>query len=225
MERTQWHFLVPLVPLVSHIPRNGTEQDAGIRADFVPLLHRIVSAVSGAIQAIQPIHGRISLENLDDFCSICSTCPPHSVERNGTRPMVWADRYGRSAPVTGESGQSQFAPLKLRSLALVPSSGAQCAPTNSTYGSSTVRLFLPSALKRSSQRLTAVPRPGFAGPDARGIRRKERCPGSKVGARKRSACGRFISTRRVWRLPAYKRELEGGGLKGQTAKDCKASVK
>ena len=34
IERTQGHFLVPLVPLVSHIPRNGTEQDAGIRADF-----------------------------------------------------------------------------------------------------------------------------------------------------------------------------------------------
>ena len=57
--------------------------------------------------------------------------------------MIRADRYGRSAPVTGESGQSQFAPLKLRSLALVPSSGAQSAPTNSTYGSSTARLFLP----------------------------------------------------------------------------------
>ena len=31
-------------------------------------------------------------------CSICSTCPTHSVERNGTRPMVWDDRYGCSAP-------------------------------------------------------------------------------------------------------------------------------
>ena len=41
------------------------------------------------------------------------------------------------------SGQSQFAPLKLRSLALVPSSGAQSAPSNSTYGSSTARLFFP----------------------------------------------------------------------------------
>ena len=57
IERTQGHFLVPLVPLVSHIPRNGTEQDAGIWAVFVPLLYRFVSAVSGAIQAIQPIHG------------------------------------------------------------------------------------------------------------------------------------------------------------------------
>ena len=42
-----------------------------------------------------------------------------------------------------ESGQSQFAPLKLLSLALVPSSGAQSAPPNSTSGSSTARLFLP----------------------------------------------------------------------------------
>ena len=33
---------------------------------------------------------------------------------------------------------------------------------------------LPSALKRSSQRLTAVPRPGFAGPSAKGITMKER---------------------------------------------------
>ena len=141
-ERIQTGFLVPLVPLVSHIPRNGTEQDAGIKADFVPLLYRFVSAVSCLIQAIQAIHGRVLLENVDDFCSTCSACPTHSVERNGTRPMIRADRYGRSAPVTGESGQSQFAPLKLRSLALVPSSGAQSAPTNSTSGSSTVRLFL-----------------------------------------------------------------------------------
>lgn len=64
-----------------------------------------------------------------DFCSICSTCPTHSVERNRTRPMVRADRYGRFAPVIGESGQSQFAPLKLRSLALVPSSGALPRPS------------------------------------------------------------------------------------------------
>lgn len=90
-------------------------------------------------------------------CSTCSACPTHSVERNGTRPMVWADRYGRSAPVTRESGQSQFAPPKLRSLALVPSSGAQSAPTNSTYGSSTVRLFLPrrSAPVRDSRSFRA----------------------------------------------------------------------
>ena len=108
IERTLGHILVPLVPLVSHIPRNGTEQDAGIRADFVPLLYRFVSAVSCLIQAIQPIHGRVLLENVDDFCSTCSACPTHSVERNGTRPMVLADRYGRSAPVTGEKGQCLY---------------------------------------------------------------------------------------------------------------------
>lgn len=108
-----------------------------------------------------------------DFCSIGSTCPTHSVERNGTRPMVLADRYGRSAPVTGESGQSQFAPLKLRSLALVPSSGAQCAPTNSTYGSSTVRLFLPrrSAPVRDSRpfRTPASPVPVRGVSDGRNV--------------------------------------------------------
>ena len=86
---------------------------------------------------------RLSLEKVDDSCSICSACSAQGVERNRTRPMVWADRYGRFAPVIGESGQSQFAPLKLRSLALVPSSGAQSAPSNSTDGSFTVRLFLP----------------------------------------------------------------------------------
>ena len=42
-----------------------------------------------------------------------------------------------------ECGQSQFATLKLRSLALVPSSGARCAPANSTHGSSTARFFPP----------------------------------------------------------------------------------
>ena len=158
IERTLGHILVPLVPLVSHIPRNGTEQDAGIRADFVPLLYRFVSAVSCLIQAIQPIHGRVLLENVDDFCSTCSACPTHSVERNGTWPMVRADRYGRSEPVTGESGQSQFAPLKLRSLALVPSSGAQSAPTNSTYGSSTARLLPPRPALRSETCGRSAPR-------------------------------------------------------------------
>ena len=57
--------------------------------------------------------------------------------------MIKADVLARSAADQDKSGQSQFAPLKLRSLALVPSSGAQSAPTNSTYGSSTARLFLP----------------------------------------------------------------------------------
>ena len=162
IERTQGHFLVPLVPLVSHTPWNGTEQDAGIKADFVPLLYRFVSAVLGAIQAIRPIHDRLSLENIDDSCSICSTCPTHSVERNGTRPMVRADRYGRSAPVQDESGQSQFAPLKLRSLALVPSSGALPRPSELHLWQLHCET-LPAAPRRSGQRLAAVPRPGFAG--------------------------------------------------------------
>ena len=42
--------------------------------------------------------------------------------------MLQADRYVCSAAVIRESGQSQFAPLKLRSLALVPSSGALSRP-------------------------------------------------------------------------------------------------
>ena len=42
--------------------------------------------------------------------------------------MLQADRYVCSAAVIRESGQSQFAPLKLRSLALVPSSGALTRP-------------------------------------------------------------------------------------------------
>ncbi len=59
-----------------------------------------------------------------------------------------------------ESGQSQFAPLKLRSLALVPSYGAQSAPTSSTYGSSTARLFPPrqGALVRDLQPFRAAHR-------------------------------------------------------------------
>ena len=56
-----------------------------------------------------------------------------------------------------ESGQSQFAALKLRSLALVPSSGARCAPTNSTYGSSTARLFPPRRALRSETRGRSAP--------------------------------------------------------------------
>ena len=42
-----------------------------------------------------------------------------------------------------ESGQSQFAPLKLRSLALVSSSEAPAATSIYTCASSTARLFLP----------------------------------------------------------------------------------
>ena len=56
------------------------------------------------------------------------------------RQVIRVDRYVCYAAVIGKSGQSQFAPLKLRSLALVPSSRARCAPSNFTYGSSTARL-------------------------------------------------------------------------------------
>ena len=55
-------------------------------------------------------------------------------------------------------GQSQFAPLKLRSLALAPSSGARCAPPNSTYGSSTVRLFPMRRALRSETCGRSAPR-------------------------------------------------------------------
>ena len=61
-----------------------------------------------------------------------------------------------------ESGQSQFAPLKLRSLALVPSSGALARP----YELHLWQLHcetVPSAPRLSGHRLAAVPRPGFAG--------------------------------------------------------------
>lgn len=89
--------------------------------------------------------------------------------------LVWADSDVRSAADQEKSGHSQFATLKLRSLTVVPSSGAQSAPTNSTCGSSTARLFLPGQ-RHSSQRLAAVPRPGSAGMSARsnGIPNQER---------------------------------------------------
>ena len=46
----------------------------------------------------------------------------HGTEQN--KVDVFADRYVCSAAVIGDSGQSQFASLKLRSLALVPYSWA-----------------------------------------------------------------------------------------------------
>lgn len=51
---------------------------------------------------------------------------------------------------------------------------------------------------------TAAPRPGFAGPGARGIRRKERPAGAGDSAIKRSACGWFIPTRSQRSLPPNK---------------------
>ena len=56
-----------------------------------------------------------------------------------------------------ESGQSQFAPLKLRSLALVPSSGALPRPSELHLWQLHCET-LPAAPRRSGQRLAAVPR-------------------------------------------------------------------
>ena len=56
------------------------------------------------------------------------------------------------------SGQSQFATLKLRSLALVPSSGALPRPSELHLWQLHCET-LPAAPRRSGQRLAAVPRP------------------------------------------------------------------
>ena len=74
-----------------------------------------------------------------------------------------------------ECGQSQFAPLKLRSLALVPSSGALPRPSE-LHSWQLHCKTLPAAPRRFGQRLAAVPRPGFAGPYAKGITRISRVP-------------------------------------------------
>lgn len=55
--------------------------------------------------------------------------------------------------------------LKLRSEGLVPSSGAQIAPQNSTCGSSTVRLFPPRPSRRRWT-ICAKPYPGWANPSS-----------------------------------------------------------
>ena len=57
-----------------------------------------------------------------------------------------------------QSGQALFSTLKLRSEGLVPSSGAQSAPQNSTYGSSTARLFLPRYALQPETRGRCAPR-------------------------------------------------------------------
>ena len=72
------------------------------------------------------------------------------------------DLGGNISVNNDKSGQSQFASLKLRSLALVTSSGAPMRPFE-------LHLWqlhcenLPSGLRHSGQILAAVPRPGFAG--------------------------------------------------------------
>ena len=114
---------------------------------------------------------------------------------------VWADDFGRSAPVEEKSGHSQFAPLKLRSLTVVPSSGARCAPSNFTYGSFTARLFLP---RRGAPVTDSRPfrAPASPVPYASVCTSIERSTSSRVSAGKRSAYGWFIPTRAQSALPA-----------------------
>ena len=115
--------------------------------------------------------------------------------------VLRADVPGRSAPDQEKSGHSQFAPLKLRSLTVVPSSGARCAPTNYTYGSFTARLFPPrQGAPVADSRPFRAPAPPV--PYASVSTSMEGSTSSRAGARKRSACGWFIPTRRSLRLPA-----------------------
>ena len=58
--------------------------------------------------------------------------------------------------IPADIGQSQFAPLKLRSLALVPSSGALTRPFE-LHSWQLHCKTLPAAPRRSGQRLAAVP--------------------------------------------------------------------
>ena len=64
---------------------------------------------------------------------------------------IRADIFGRSAPVQEESGQSQFAPLKLRSLALVPASSAQGADADFHFNLPRRRDSPPSCPLRSPE--------------------------------------------------------------------------
>ena len=82
--------------------------------------------------------------------------------------------------IPADIGQSQFAPLPLRSLALVPSSVA--LPCNSELHSWQLHCkTLPAAPRRFGQRLAVVSRPDSAGPGARGIRKKERRASATAG--------------------------------------------
>ena len=76
---------------------------------------------------------------------------------------IQADGFVRSASVHDESGQSQFAPLKLRSLALVPSSGALTRPSE-LHSLQLHCKILPAAHRRSGQKLAAVQRSGSGFP-------------------------------------------------------------
>ena len=99
-----------------------------------------------------------------------------------------------------ESGQSQFAALKLRSLALVRPPGHD-APLRTPLMAAPLQ---DSSLRaeRSGQRLAVVPRPGFAGQYAKGSNKIERNQYSKGSAMKRSAFGWFVPARSLRSLPA-----------------------
>ena len=148
-------------------------------------------------------HDRLSPEIIDDSCSICFACSTHSVERNGTRPMVGADRYGLSASVQDERGQMPVRSAK----ASLTRFGSVLRGTERPFELHSRQLHcetLPSALTSSSKRLTAVPRPGFAGSDARGIKESWRHQVSTVSKRMRSACGGLIPARSLRSLPPNK---------------------
>ena len=139
--------------------------------------------------------------HFDSLTSLISLASLIRIKRGIIVDIIMADVFGRSAPDQEKSGHSQFAPLKLRSLTVVPSSGAQCAPPNFTYGNFTARLFLPGcATPVTDSRSFRAPAPPV--PYASVCTSIEESTCSRAGARKRSACGWFIPTRRNLRLPA-----------------------
>ena len=81
-----------------------------------------------------------------------------------------------------------------------------------------------SAPRRSSHRLAAVPRPGFAGTNSTVIFKKERHTSAKDSAIKRSACSWSIPARRRWRLPAHKREAVARLSRDKPATDLRLFI-
>ena len=81
-----------------------------------------------------------------------------------------------------------------------------------------------SAPRRSSHRLAAVPRPGYAGKNSTVIFKKERHTSAKDSAIKRSACGWSIPARRRWRLPAHKREAVARLSRDKPATDLRLFI-
>ena len=75
-------------------------------------------------------------------------------------PHLHQFHHLRESEDYNKSGQALFTALKLRLEGLVPSSGARCAPANSTYGSSTARLFPTRRALRSETCGRSAP--GFA---------------------------------------------------------------